>query len=244
MTLIETLIGALIFAFVTAGVYMMYTTMQNTLSRGELMSDLQQNARIGLAQMTQEIRMAGYDPSGVIPLVTAPPKSPIRAASSGCFSFVADVSGDGTARQITYLLRNELDGTVVPSGSCPLQACPTCPKPWCTLRRRVDTWQPSPTNEFSGGSFQALAGSLNGWMNLISLTYYDANNQVLTPAAWTSTQRCPPDPSAGAQSIVQLTFDQMRVIRRVAITLKAQGSRPGVFSQFFTLTNDVHLRNL
>ena len=62
MTLVETLIGALIFAFVTAGVYMMYTTMQNTMSRGELMSDLQQNARIGLAQMTQEIRMAGYDP--------------------------------------------------------------------------------------------------------------------------------------------------------------------------------------
>ena len=69
MTLVETLIGALIFAFVTAGVYMMYTTMQNTMSRGELMSDLQQNARIGLAQMVQEIRMAGYDPSGISPLV-------------------------------------------------------------------------------------------------------------------------------------------------------------------------------
>jgi hypothetical protein len=79
---------------------------------------------------------------------------------------------------------------------------------------------------------------------VLAFTYYDPNNQVLTPTAWTSTQRCPPDSHAGAQSIVQLTFDQMRLIRRVAITLKAQGSRPGVFPEFFSLTSDVRFRNL
>lgn len=214
MTLVETLIGALIFAFVATGVYMLYTTMQNTMSRGELMSDLQQNARIGLAQMVQEIRMAGYDPSGVIPLVTLAPKAPIRAAMSGCFSFVADVFGAGTARQITYYL----------SGT--------------TLYRKFDTWDGA--SAFNNLSAQPLAGS----MATLTFTYYDGNNQVLTPAAWTSTQRCPPVASASAQSIVQLTFDQMRLIRRVAISLKAQGSRPGVFSEFFTLTSDVRLRNL
>jgi hypothetical protein len=214
MTLVETLIGALIFAFVATGVYMLYTTMQNTMSRGELMSDLQQNARIGLAQMVQEIRMAGYDPSGVIPLVTLAPKAPIRAAMPGCFSFVADVFGAGTARQITYYL----------SGT--------------TLYRKFDTWDGA--SAFNNLSHQPLAGS----MATLTFTYYDGNNQVLTPAAWTSTQRCPPDASASAQSIVQLTFDQMRLIRRVAISLKAQGSRPGVFSEFFTLTSDVRLRNL
>jgi hypothetical protein len=216
MTLVETLIGALIFAFVTAGVYVMYTTMQTTMSRGELMSDLQQNARIGLSQMAQEIRIAGYDPSGVIPLVTTPPKAPIRAASSGCLCIVADVSasGAGPASQITYDF----------SAS--------------SLRRRQDSWDAT-KNDFSGGSPQPLAGSLA----VLTFTYYDANNQVLTPAAWTSTQRCPPDASAGAQSIVQLTFDQMRLIRRVAITLKTQGSRPGVFPEFFTLASDVRLRN-
>jgi type II secretory pathway component PulJ len=222
MTLVETLIAALIFAFVTAGVYMMYTTMQNTMSRGELMSDLQQNTRIGLAQMTQEIRMAGYDPpsvtypNGVIPLVALAPKAAIRAAMPGCFSFVADVKGSGTASQVTY----DLNGT--------------------TLRRRVDNWD-GPSNAFVlAGGAQPLAESVN----LLSFTYLDANSQVLAPTAWTSTQRCPPNASAGAQSIVQLTLDQMRLVRRVAITLKAQGSRPGVFSQFFTLTSDVRLRNL
>jgi hypothetical protein len=211
--MVETLIGALIFAFVSAGVYLLYTTMQNTMSRGELMSDLQQNARIGLIQMMQEIRMAGYDPSGVIPQVALAPKAPIRAATPECFSFVADVKGSGTAGQLAYY----------PSGT--------------TLYRKWDNWNGS--NAFNDQSPQPLVGSVNA----VSFTYYDANNQVLTPAAWTSTQRCPPDASATAQSIVQLTFDQMRLIRRVAIILRTQGSRPGVFPGFFTLTSDVRLRN-
>jgi hypothetical protein len=214
MTLIETLIGALIFAFVISGVYMMYTTMQNTLNRGELMSDLQQNVRIGLAQMTQEIRMTGYDPSGIIPLIssTTPPKAAIRAAMPGCFSFVADVKGSGTASQVTYYL----NGT--------------------TLYRRFDVWD-------GGGGFKNNPQPLAGSVVSLSFTYYDANNLALTPAPPLSTRQCPPATSPGTP-ILQLTFDQMRLIRRVAIILKAQGSRPGVFPQFFTLTNDVRLRNL
>jgi hypothetical protein len=228
MTLVETLIAALIFAFASAGVYMLYTTMQNTLSRGELMSDLQQNARIGLAQMTQDIRMAGYDPSGVIPLIssTTPPRAAIRTAMPGCFSFVADVKGSGTANQVTYLF----DGT--------------------TLRRRVDNWD-APSNLFvllegaqplAGGSVVNVSSFT--YVSLLSFTYYDADNQVLDPTKVSpSTRQCPPSPNAGA-SVQQLTFDQMRLIRRVAITLKVQGLRPGVFPEFFTLTNDVRLRNL
>jgi prepilin-type N-terminal cleavage/methylation domain-containing protein len=218
MTLIETLIGALIFALVITGVYVMYTTMQNTMSRGQLMSDLQQNARIGLAQMTQEIRMTGYDPSGVIPLVTLAPQAANRAATPGCFSFVADVTGSGSARQITY--------DFIAS----------------SLRRRQDKWN---SNQFSGGSAQPLAQPVV----LLSFTYYDANNQVLTPAP--STWQCPPNPTPGAP-IMQLTFDQMRLIRRIAIVLRVGDWRPGICPpnlpppqpcEFFTLTSDVRLRN-
>jgi len=233
MTLVETLIGVLIFAFVTAGVYTMYTTMQNTMNRGELMSDLQQNARVGLAQMVQEIRMAGYDPSGVIPLIstTTPPRSAIRSAMPGCFSFVADWQGDGTADQITY--------TVGTSATCVSQC----------LQRKVDSWD-SHNNVFSGGSFQPLAGgtlvNVSNFtaVSVLTFTYYDSNNQVLDPSTVPpSTRQCPPAPSAGA-SVQQLTFDQMRQVRRVGITLKVQGSRPGIFSEFFTLASDVRIRNL
>jgi hypothetical protein len=77
----------------------------------------------------------------------------------------------------------------------------------------------------------------------LAFTYFDADNTVLTPASWTSTHRCPPVAGASAQAILQLTFTQMRQVRRVAISLKAKGSRPRVFPESYTLTSDVRLRN-
>ena len=214
MTLIETLIGVLIFSSVIGAVYTLYTTMQNTMHRGELQSELQQNGRVGLAQMVREIRMAGYDPSAVIPLVTLAPKAPIRAAMSGCFSFVADVFGAGTARQITYYL----------SGT--------------TLYRKFDTWDGA--SAFNNINPQPLAQSVE----VLTFTYYTADNMIMIPASFSSTQQCPPNPSATAQVVQQLTFDQMRQIQRVAITLKTKGSQAGVQAVFFTLKADVYLRNL
>ena len=214
-TLVETLIAAALFSVVITGVYVLYTTMQSTLSRGELKSDLQQNARVGLDRMVQEIRMAGYDPSGAIPLVTLPPKAAIRAASSTCLSFVSYNPSDGASAQITY----DLNGT--------------------TLRRKEEPWVVA-SLAFSGGSgAQPQAESVNA----LTFTYYDANNAVLTPASWTSTHRCPPKADQPAQAIVQLDYYQMQQIRRVAIVLRTKDSRPAVSSEYFTLTSDVRLRN-
>lgn len=213
-TLVETLIAAALFSVVITGVYVLYTTMQSTLSRGELKSGLQQNARVGLDRMIQEIRMAGYDPSGAIPLVTLLPKAAIRAASSTCLSFVSyNPSPPVKSAQITY----DLSGT--------------------TLRRREDPWDG--TNAFSGGSAQDQAEPVNA----LTFTYYDSNNAVLTPVSWTSTQRCPPTAGASSQAIVQLDYTQMQQIRRVAIVLRTKDSRPAVSSEYFTLTSDVRLRN-
>lgn len=213
ITLLETLIASALFSLVMTGVYLLYTTMQGTMSRGEMQSDLQQNARVGLDRMVQEIRMVGYDPSGAIPNVALQPKSGVRAASSGCFAFVAYNPSSGASAQITY----DLSGT--------------------TLRRREDPWGGS--SAFTASSAQSMAESVN----LLTFTYFDYYNQAIVPAAWTSTLTCPPTANAPSQSVVQLTFWQMRQIRRVAITVQTQGSRPGVFSEFFTLTSDVRLRN-
>ena len=224
MTLIETLIGALLFAFVATGVYMLYTTMQNTMSRGELMSDLQQNARIGLAQMAQEVRMAGYDPPvgtpplPVIPQVALEPRAAIRAAAAGCFAFVADVRGVGTASQITYYLSAN------------------------KLYRKFENWDGH--SAFGGPSAQPLAQPVAA----LTFNYYDANNQLLQPGM--ATRGCPPGTSP---AIGQLTFDQMRRIRRIAIVLRVGDRRPGICPsnlpppqpcEFYTLTSDVRLRNL
>jgi len=222
MSLVEVLISSALISMVLGSVYLVYITMLGTMSKGEMKADLQQSARVGLAKLTQEMRMAGYDPEGAIPLVSVSPKAAIRAATPGCLMFVAsnkeeDPPNSGNyvdkSKQFTY----SLDGT--------------------TLRHRIDDWKPN-LKEFSGGSGQPLTHSVS----LLNFTYYDANSQILIPAKWTSTQPCPPN--APAQPTEQLTFEQMRQIRRVAITLKTQGSRPGVSSEFFTLTSDVHLRNL
>ncbi|HTU00393.1 MAG TPA: hypothetical protein VMG58_01205, partial [Candidatus Sulfotelmatobacter sp.] len=88
MTLLETLIASFVLLLVIAGVYLLYTTMQTTMSRGELKADLQQNVRVGMERLVQELRMAGYDPSAALRLVVLPPKDAVRAASPTCLSFV------------------------------------------------------------------------------------------------------------------------------------------------------------
>ncbi len=210
----EILISAALFSLVVGGIYALYTTMQSTMSRGELKSDLQQNARVALNQLTRDMRMAGHDPSGAIPAVALQPKSAVRAATPGCISFVAYNPSNNASVQITYLL----DGTI--------------------LRRRVDAWDAA-NNAFSGGSAQPFAEAVN----LLTFTYYDTYNHVLTPLSWTSTLRCPPVAGAPAQAIVQLDYWQMQRVRRVAIVVQTRDSRPGVFSEFYTLTSDVRLRN-
>ncbi len=218
-TLLETLISAALFLLVITGIYLLYTTMLGTMSRGELKSDLQQNARVSLDQMTREIRMAGYDPDTALSKVVLQPKTAIRAATSRCLSFVTYRLDRSTtpprekSTQITY----DLGGT--------------------TLRRREDPWDGS--QAFSGGSAQPLAELVN----TLAFTYYDADNSVLAPYNWTSMQRCPPAAGAAAQAGVQLDYSQLRQIRRVSITLVTRDSRPGIFSEFYTLTTDVRLRN-
>ncbi len=100
MTLLETLITTALFSLVIVGVYLLYTTMQSTLSRGELKTDLQQNARVGLDRMVQEIRMAGYSAGAAIP--SAEPA--LRGATRTCLSLVTANPTSGAAVQVTYAL--------------------------------------------------------------------------------------------------------------------------------------------
>ncbi len=220
VTLIETLISTVLFSIVIAGVYSVYTTMQGTLVRGEMKADLQQNARIALGRMVTEIRMAGNDPSGYLPSTIPPPQAAIRAASANCLSFIA-ADETGVTKQVTYLL----DGT--------------------TFRRNDQSWVvtssgPPQVGAFTGGGAQPVADSVYS----LVFTYYDEYNKVIAPVSWSSTHTCPPNKDVIAASVVvQLTYWQMRQIRRIAISLRTQETRPGVAPESFTLSTDVRLRN-
>jgi len=154
-SVLEVLVATALFSVVMAGVYLLYITMQGTLTRGEMKSDLHQNARVGLDRMVQELRMAGYDPENALQQVANQPFNEIRAAGGACLSFVTYRMHGASEKsvRVTY----SVSGT--------------------TLRRREDDWDPA-AKVFSGSATQPLANAVNQ----LTFTYYDAFNRILTPS--------------------------------------------------------------
>jgi len=154
-SVLEVLVATALFSVVMAGVYLLYTTMQGTLTRGEMKSDLHQNARVGLDRMVQELRMAGYDPENALQQVADQPFNEIRAAGGSCLSFVTYRKHGASEKsvRVTYSVSDT------------------------TLRRREDDWDPA-GKVFSGPSTQPLANAVSQ----LTFTYYDAFNRILKPS--------------------------------------------------------------
>ncbi len=113
-SLIEVLVVSAIFGMILTAAYTTAVTSQTISVRGSSKIELQQNARVGMELMLTEIRMAGYDPSNVIPALatapqnctSAPPQGSgpfaVQAACGHAISFVADVTGDGITDKVVY----------------------------------------------------------------------------------------------------------------------------------------------
>jgi len=99
-TLIEALVASGIFALVLVGAVTLFATNGGVYNTGQSKAEVQQNARIALESAAREIRMAGYDHSGVIDGLASP--SSIQVAISGALTFVADVTGDDVVERVTY----------------------------------------------------------------------------------------------------------------------------------------------
>jgi type II secretory pathway component PulJ len=221
VTLIEMLISTALFSMVMTGVYMLYTTMQGTMLRGEMKTNLQQNARVGLSRMVQELRMAGNDPSNALVTVALAPRDAIRAAGPSCLSIV------------TY----EMDGSTSPPTAKSAQV--TYSQDGTILRRRQDPWVGGTTNAFTGGSSQPLAEGVNS----LTFAYFDLFGNAIGISPITTTQRC--YPQAGQVAQLQLLLDNARLpsIARIEVTLQTRETRPGVSPEFFTLKSHAVLRN-
>lgn len=210
-TLLEALISSALFSVVILGVYLLYTGMQETLNRGEVKTDLQQNARVAADRLAQELRLAGYaslPPSGSA--APQPADQALAAAGSDCLAFV----NDGTT--ITYHLTDDTSGSL----------------PRKIVRRRVG----------AGGS-QAYAEAVS----LLAFTYYDRDQQVLSPEA------VGPCPAPSGPSMALLSAAQLARVVRVRIALRTASNmlselRAGVGPdryppEYYTVTTDVRLRN-
>ncbi len=218
-SLLEVLVAGALFSVVIAGVYLLYTTMQGTLTRGEMKSDLQQNARVGLDRMVQELRMAGYDPQKALEHVPSQRFNELRLAGDHCLSFVTywndTESSPPVMRsvQVTYSVKDD------------------------ALHRRVDKWVPG-MNIFTIPPFSSIR-SLAESVSQLSFTYYDAFNRILKPSG-PATVGCPPGTTP---AIPLLDFEQASQVRRVGITLRTLEARPRIPPESYTLTSHVYLRN-
>jgi hypothetical protein len=225
-TVLELLMVTALFALVMGGVYLLYTTMQTTLSRGEAMSDIQQNARTGMNRLIQEVRMAGNDPNGTLPNPEGLnagefPSGPLRAAGPDCVTFIAPgadpATGAPASSRVSYYQ---------------VLGAPT-------LWRRAEQW--------TAGAYPITgAVALADTVAALALTYYDGNNSLLVPQVITvpASLNCPPTAGAGVGNVLRLTIAQLDAVRRIGITLQTQTARPGINPQSYTLGNEVLLRNV
>jgi hypothetical protein len=98
----EALIASTLLGPVLISALLTLDAMHAAYGRGERSTDLQQSARICMARIIRELRVAGLDPSGLIPGL--PVQGPIQAAEMNRIAFVGDVNEDGNTEKIEYRL--------------------------------------------------------------------------------------------------------------------------------------------
>ncbi len=97
-SLIETLIGAMVFLVVLEGVYILQQTSLTTYARAEDSASMQQTTRVALDRMAQDLRMAGYG----TPKLT----DPVVIATNDTVSIHVDMKDGNGPLYITYSLRD------------------------------------------------------------------------------------------------------------------------------------------
>jgi len=102
-TVLEALLSIALMSVIVVAALLFFATNTTAYRLGQVRSETHQNARIGLDEMEREIRVAGYDLSGVIDGLTRP--TGIQAAQADELSVVAELDGDGVLDRVTYRLQ-------------------------------------------------------------------------------------------------------------------------------------------
>lgn len=87
-TLVELMIALVVGVIVIGAIYATYIVQQRSYTVQETVAEAQQNIRVAMMVMAQDIRMAGYDPEGT-------GNFSITTASSNTFVFSADMDNSG-----------------------------------------------------------------------------------------------------------------------------------------------------
>lgn len=123
-TLVELMITVAIAGLVVAGVHSAYTVQQRSYTAQSQVTEMQQNIRAALNMMTEEIRMAGFDPTIISGMGAG---ADITDASVGRIRFTQDITEDGdtadTDEDLHYGFSNANDANddgVADAGAAPL----------------------------------------------------------------------------------------------------------------------------
>ena len=143
-SLIELLIGSVVFVIVLLAIYIILDTSQRDYASGAAKSDVQENVRVALESMARELRLAGYAPSKAG--CASPPSGAVTGLSP--LTFRADVDGDNCVDQVIYTFEPPADTTK----PCDLSDPATIGK----ITRSVQAWDganwnpvtPAPTDKF------------------------------------------------------------------------------------------------
>lgn len=168
-SLIELLIGSVVFVIVLLAIYIMLDTSRADYAMGAAKSDVQENVRVVLESMARELRMAGYAPSkaGCSP----PPVGAVTAFNP--LTFRADLDRDNCVDQVIYTFDAPTDTTK----PCDVSDPDTIGK----ITRSVQAWDganwnpetPAPTDKFDVAQC----------VKTLTLTYYNsAGDPAATPA--------------------------------------------------------------
>jgi prepilin-type N-terminal cleavage/methylation domain-containing protein len=106
-SLIEALVSMTIFLFVLVAVLSMYSQSHRLYAHGERTADVQDNGRLAMAEMTRQIRMAGYFPEN---FAASPPSpaldNPLRVATDTALAIYGDADNTGTSRIFLFCRQN------------------------------------------------------------------------------------------------------------------------------------------
>lgn len=261
LTLIEILVTLCVFLIILSAIYSIFESSQRTYALGAAKTTIQQNARVALEQSVRDLRLAGYGfPTAGQVITDATPTS---------LTFWADLtntstrSANDTNAGDTTLAVQDAAGIHVgdtiylinggESQQLRVQVVNTGVNPnTITVNAGATTFYPSgspvgrPTsvtfcwNDANGSpgppncgpeatTLYKDAGEGGGWEPLaddvqtFQLRYFDADDSEILP------------PIAGAE---------LANIRRITIDLQIRSSAGYWEPQTFTITSDVHLRNL
>jgi Tfp pilus assembly protein PilW len=109
-SLLEALIGLTVFLFVLLAVLSTYEVQRALYAKSERKVDVQQNARLAMAEIAREIRHAGYFPENFSPSPPSPAlANSIHVATDSVLVIHGDADGTGSSNLFLYCL----DGSVL-----------------------------------------------------------------------------------------------------------------------------------